>query len=89
MQWYEIRRRAAFLVVAQELRHAFPNWTESAYAEWIETYSSEHFEVGCLASFVAEARPVCDVRCMHARSVFCSSQDVGMIAVPRNCVVTL
>lgn len=60
-QWHEIRRRAAFLVVAQELRHAFPNWTESAYAEWIETYSSEDFEVGCLASFVAEARPVSDV----------------------------
>ncbi|CAM9389533.1 unnamed protein product [Ectocarpus sp. 12 AP-2014] len=30
--------------VANELRHIFPNWTESAYAEWIETYSSEDFE---------------------------------------------
>lgn len=61
MQWYDVRRRAAFLLVDQELRHAFPNWTESAYAEWIETYSSQDFEVGCLASFVAETRPVSDV----------------------------
>ncbi|CAM9251698.1 unnamed protein product [Ectocarpus sp. 12 AP-2014] len=35
-------RLYAFL--GQELRHIFPNWTESAYAEWIETYSSEDFE---------------------------------------------
>ncbi|CAB1096050.1 unnamed protein product [Ectocarpus sp. CCAP 1310/34] len=32
------------LFVAQELRDALPNWTESPYAEWIETYSSEDFE---------------------------------------------
>lgn len=30
---------------AQELREAFPGWGDSAYADWIETYSSQDFEV--------------------------------------------
>ncbi|CAM9273636.1 unnamed protein product [Hapterophycus canaliculatus] len=30
--------------VKNELRGAFPNWSESVYAEWIETYSSADFE---------------------------------------------
>lgn len=29
----------------QELQRAFPQWRESPYAEWIETYSSQDFEV--------------------------------------------
>lgn len=33
----------------QELREAFPQWKESAYASWIETYSSEDFEVSLRA----------------------------------------
>lgn len=33
------------LAPVQELKHAFPLWGESIYTEWIETYSSQEFEV--------------------------------------------
>lgn len=43
--------------ILQELRQTFPSWQESAYAEWIETYSSQDFEVGFCSM----------LRCMAAR----------------------
>lgn len=42
------RHLTCCIVRSQELREAFPNWKESVYAEWIETYSSIDFEVGQL-----------------------------------------
>lgn len=50
----------------QELRGAFPDWKESIYAEWIETYSSPDFEVIYLDFSMA----VTSVRCGRCLDVF-------------------